>query len=59
MVLYYDTHLQGAHVWHVLTRDHTALHFYTFSPQWNEPSCLYSSAAELHRTAADTRFSSH
>ena len=37
--------------WHMLTRDHTVLPAtHTLIHEWNEPSCLYSPAAEHHRT---------
>ena len=51
--------------WHVLTRItqffgtstcQPATH--TFIHEWNEPSCLYSRAAEHHRTLAGTHFPS-
>jgi len=44
--------------WHVLTRDHSVTchpHIYHI---WREPSCLYSSAVEHHRTLAGTHFPS-
>jgi len=34
-------------------------HFYTFIHEWNEPPCLYSTAAVHHRTLAGTQFPSH
>jgi len=41
---------KSAQVWHVLTRDHTALPAtHTFIHrihEWNEPSCIYIPAAE-------------
>jgi len=41
----------------MLVRDHTVLPATdTFIQKWNEPSCLYSLAAEHHRTLAGTHF---
>ena len=43
----------------MLTRDDTALRATRmFIHVWNEPSCLYSPAAEHHRPVAGTRFPS-
>jgi len=54
-----NTHLWSTRVWHVLTRDHTALPAtHTFICIWNEPLCLYPPAAEHHRTLAGTHFPS-
>ena len=41
----------------MLTRDHTVIPAtLTFIHLWNEPSCLYSPAAEHHPTLARTHF---
>ena len=47
-------------LWHVLTRDHTVLPAnHTFIHKWHEPNtCLYSPAAERHRTLTGTHFPS-
>jgi len=51
----HDTHLQGAQVWHVLTRDHSHM----FNPQAAvSHTCLYLLAAEHHHTLAGTHFPS-
>ena len=49
----------GAHVWHVLTRDHAVLPATdTFIHNWNEPYLPLLPAAERRRTLAGTHFPS-
>jgi len=49
--LRYGTCLRGINI--VLPATHMFIH------KWNEPSCLYSPAAEYHRNLTDTHFPSH